>query len=119
MNQTENGDMDQGRKGNTFKSLKVFGRYPDSSRKHDGLQKVHGEVGDDTGRETLALSIRQACEGAWDGMGTETQTGSRVWSWSRQSCEVPWVRAPKRSSLQVSDFDFGEERGVSRGGMRG
>lgn len=67
----------------------------------------------------MALSIRQACEGAWDGVGTETQTGFRVWSWSRQSCKVPWVRAPKRSSLQVSDFDSGEEREVSRGGMRG
>lgn len=106
--------MTQGRTVNTFKALKVFRRYPDSSGKRHGLQKVHGEVGDGTGRETLALSIRQACEGAWDGVGTETQTGSRVWS-----CEVPWVRAPKRSSLQVSDFDSGEERGVSRGGMRG
>lgn len=60
-------------------------------------------MGDDTGRETLTLGIRQACEGAWDGMGTETQTGSRIWSWRRQSCEVPWVRAPKcHSKCQIS-----------------
>lgn len=57
--------MNQGRKRNTFKALKVLGRYPDSSGKLHGLmQKVHREVGDHIGRETSVLSILQIFEGA-------------------------------------------------------
>lgn len=55
------------------------------------LQKVPGEVGDDTVQETLALSILQVSDRAWGGVGTERQTGSRVRSRSQQGCEVPWV----------------------------
>lgn len=60
-----NEGMNQGRKRNTFKALKVLRRYPDSSVKHDGLlQKVHREVGDHIRRETTALSILQIYGGA-------------------------------------------------------